>query len=104
MNVVTIVPPDVAKPGTGTRTMGTKVLLADGSELQGVTKIVLVAEPNDVWRAEISVMPRMGVMPGMLAQINAGKVSWWRRLLVRLAGYSVQTDQLTVGAEGKSHE
>lgn len=34
-------------------TQGTKVVLDDGSELQGVTKIVLTAEVNDIWRAEI---------------------------------------------------
>lgn len=32
---------------------GTRVVLEDGVELEGVTKIVLTAEVGEVWRAEI---------------------------------------------------
>lgn len=35
-------------------TQGTKVVLEDGTELQGVRKIVLTAEVNDIWRADIT--------------------------------------------------
>lgn len=42
-----------AEPGEPQRTQGTKVLLPSGEELKGVHRIVLVAEVNDLWRAEI---------------------------------------------------
>ena len=38
-------------------TRGTQVLLDDGSYLQGVHKITLVAECDDVWKAVIEVYP-----------------------------------------------
>lgn len=34
-------------------TMGTKVLMPDGTEMPGVHKVVLTADVNDVWKAEI---------------------------------------------------
>lgn len=37
-----------------TKTQGTKVILEDGSELEGIRKIVLTAEVNDFWRADIT--------------------------------------------------
>lgn len=47
MSLVKIVVPEDG------RAYGTKVLLEDGSELEGVTKIVLTATPGDMWKAEI---------------------------------------------------
>lgn len=38
-----------------TLTQGTKVILPDGSELPGVTKIVLTAEPNGLWTADVQI-------------------------------------------------
>ncbi len=37
-------------------TSGTKVLTPDGAEIRGITRIVLIADPDDVWRAEISCL------------------------------------------------
>lgn len=34
-------------------TQGTKILTRDGKEIGGVTKVVLIGEVNDLWRAEI---------------------------------------------------
>ena len=36
---------------------GTQVLLDDGSRLEGVTKVTLVAEVGNVWKAIIEVNP-----------------------------------------------
>ena len=51
-HIVRIIQPD-AKDGKATSTQGTRVMLGDGSELSGVTKIVLTAEVNSIWQAEI---------------------------------------------------
>jgi hypothetical protein len=51
--VVRIVPAPMGETDIAHRTSGTKVLLPDGSELPGVAKIILTAEPGDIWRAEI---------------------------------------------------
>lgn len=48
--------PIKADPGEPTRTRGTKVVTEDGREVEGVTKIELVAECNDVWRARIDCL------------------------------------------------
>lgn len=54
MSLVTVIaPPDG-------RTTGTRVVLEDGSELEGVTKIVLTAGLNDLWRAEIHCYAKVG--------------------------------------------
>jgi hypothetical protein len=34
-------------------TMGTEILTEDGVKIHGVTKVVLIGEVNNVWRAEI---------------------------------------------------
>jgi hypothetical protein len=52
MNVLRIVPRE--NPDGGAHlTQGTQVLMPDGTPLPGVTGIVLRADVNDVWRAEI---------------------------------------------------
>lgn len=83
--LVTIIPPDQT-PGRPNRTQGTRVVLEDGSELTNVRRVVLTADVNDLWRAQIDLLPSMGVMAGMTAHINEANPSWWRKLLVRLAG------------------
>lgn len=79
---------------------GTKVLLDDGSELQGVTRIELVAEVNDdVWRARIDCTARVAVMPGVLAEVTARhELSWWRRALLRMAGVTLDSTGLRSAA------
>lgn len=85
---VTVIPPDPGETGVS-RSQGTRVVLADGSELGKVTKITLVAEVNDVWRGTIELMPAMGVMKGMQVTINQHNPSWWRTMLCRMAGVVV---------------
>jgi hypothetical protein len=65
--IVTIVPPESSESGI-TRTQGTRVLAADGSEIGGINKIVLTAEPNDLWRAVIHLNPRLGHLHGVAAE------------------------------------
>ena len=79
-----IVPP-AANANGYTLTQGTKVMLGD-TELSGVVRIHLFAWPNDVWRADITVMCEPPELPaGALVEV-AAPLSWWRRLLLRLAG------------------
>jgi hypothetical protein len=86
--LATVVPPH-SEPGDLTVTRGTKVLLPDGSELKGVTRIELVGAVNDVWRARISCMVNMQPIRGAALHIVEAKpLSWWRRLLLVLAGVS----------------
>lgn len=87
IQLITVVPIP-SKPGKPTVTHGTQVLLPDGSKLDGVTRIELVAEVNDVWRARIDCLANVPEMAGLqLNSVNqAEPLSWWRRLLLRMAG------------------
>lgn len=55
--VVSIIPSEKDDDSGAHLTRGTKILLDDGSYLQGVVKVVLVAESNDLWKAIIEVHP-----------------------------------------------
>lgn len=88
MNLVTIIPPS-STPGNPSRACGTRVVLADGSELQGITRISLSCEPGDVWRAEIHCFPRVGELAGVAADVIFPRPKWWRRALCQLAGVKV---------------
>lgn len=93
--ILTIVP---SAPDTETGrsiTHGTKVML-DGQELKGVTKIVITGEVNDVWRASIECMVNVSAMPGMLLEVvEATPLTWWRRVLLRVAGVALGTTTLS---------
>lgn len=67
---VTIVPP-TAEPGQLLPSQGTKVILPDGTELEGVTKVEMVASLNDVWRAVIHLHAHMAVAQGVEATFVA---------------------------------
>ncbi|MBF8728865.1 hypothetical protein IRZ59_00240 [Pseudomonas guariconensis] len=57
--VATIVPAPNANPNGSCLATGTKVLLSDGSELEGVVSVELKASvDNPVWHAVITVLPR----------------------------------------------
>lgn len=94
MAAVTIVP-SLPDEGSGlTRTQGTKVLV-DGKELKGVSRVVLVAEVDDVWRAHIECYAQVQTMPGMWLEVQEQpRMTWWRRLLLRAAGVSVEATDL----------
>ena len=54
--VVSVIP----KPNKGNRAQivnGTQILLSDGSHLEGVQKVTLVAEVDNFWKAIIEVVP-----------------------------------------------
>lgn len=70
MNLVTICPPEPNESGL-TKTQGTRIVLSDGSELHGITKIVLTADLNDIWRAEVACHFKASELPNVLAQIEA---------------------------------
>lgn len=65
--------------GKAQMTQGTRVLVGD-VELQGVTRIVLTAELDDVWRAEIHCHVHAPQVEA-LAQIVRPRLPWWKRLL-----------------------
>lgn len=57
--VATVVPAPKRNPNDPHHVMGTKILLSDGSELSGVTSVVLKASVEaGVWEAVITVLPR----------------------------------------------
>lgn len=59
LSVATIVPAEKNNPGSPHLVMGTKVLLSDGSELDGVLSVELKASvENGAWHAVITVLPR----------------------------------------------
>lgn len=75
--------PSMRESGFGTLARGTKVVLEDGTELKGVTKIVLTAEVNDLWRAEITLSvhaPALNAFATFLPPVPE-RQPWWRRLL-----------------------
>jgi hypothetical protein len=89
MSHVTIVPPEPHESGV-TKTMGTKVLLEDGSELQGVFRIILRAEVDSIWTAEIHCHPKMVSMTAT-PNVRMSKVGWWERLRSRLSKTPMDT-------------
>lgn len=60
-------------------TRGTKVMVGD-VEMQGVTRIVLTAELDDVWRAEIHCHVHAPQVEA-LAHIVKPRLPWWKRLI-----------------------
>lgn len=94
-NLITIIPPK-AKPGFPAATMGTKVLGPDGVAIGGITRIELIGEVNDVWRARIDCVVNAPEINGVAATIRSGTpLRWWQRALVRLAGIrAVETTPL----------
>lgn len=86
MGTVTIVPPPVDELTGTTSTHGTKVLV-DGVEMKGVTRVELVANVDDVWRARIECYAQVPVMPGVAVEaVQHAPLAWWQRLLLRMAG------------------
>ncbi|WP_341520723.1 hypothetical protein AABC73_20580 [Pseudomonas sp. G.S.17] len=65
VRVATIIPAPQRDGNSCHMTQGTRVLLDDGSELDGVVSITLRAEPNGLWAATIEVMPQ--VVPSITA-------------------------------------
>ncbi|RZA22794.1 MAG: hypothetical protein EOP02_15845 [Proteobacteria bacterium] len=57
VSVAKIIPAASLNPNSPMPTMGTRVVLSDGSELTGITSITMTAEPGGVWKATITVMP-----------------------------------------------
>ncbi|KPB75972.1 hypothetical protein BTW15_02530 [Pseudomonas syringae pv. tomato] len=58
LKVATIIPGPQSSASSAHLTQGTKVIMSDGSELAGVTRITLHAEAGDVWKAIIEVHPK----------------------------------------------
>jgi hypothetical protein len=65
VRVATIIPAPQKDGNASHPTQGTRVLLSDGSELDGVVSITLSAAPNGLWAATIEVMPQ--VVPSITA-------------------------------------
>ncbi|MDG9890574.1 hypothetical protein [Pseudomonas juntendi] len=68
--VATVVPAPKSNPNSPHQVMGTKVLLSDGSELQGVLSVELKASvENGAWHAVITVLPREAPIVSAEAQV-----------------------------------
>jgi hypothetical protein len=96
VSYVRIVAPAPSEIGL-TRTQGTKVLLEDGSELEGVYRIVLRAEVNDIWTAEIHCHPSMAEITAW-ASVHSDKPNWWSRLWSKLKGGDIDVTKLDSGS------
>ncbi|WEA21954.1 hypothetical protein [Pseudomonas juntendi] len=74
--VATIVPAPNTNPNSPHLAKGTKVLLSDGSELEGVLSIELkVSVDNPVWHAVITVLPREIPVVTVDAQVDQIEVT-----------------------------
>ena len=65
--------------GGAHKTHGTKVMVGD-VELAGISRIVLTADVNDVWRAEIHCFAHAPEVEA-LATLVRPRRPWWRLLL-----------------------
>lgn len=74
LTVAKIIPGVKKREGLPHLTRGTRVMLSDGSFLGGVTKIKLTADTNDLWRAEITLMPDQVLDIDALAEIKTEQV------------------------------
>lgn len=79
LKLLRIVPPE--NPGGGyTKTQGTKVLMPDGTSLPAVNGIVIRAEPDGLWRAEISCFvqpPDVTCLSDVQYRRFSGRESLW---------------------------
>lgn len=81
--IARIIPPESTAGSRASMTQGTKVMAGD-QELKGVTKIVLTAEVNGVWQADITC--HFQAQPiSALARIHYQR-RWWERLLDWICG------------------
>lgn len=94
MNLLTVVP--APHSGVGPMlTQGTRVLAADGTPIEGVTRIVLYCEVGSVWRAQIDCHVRPVPNIDAVGEINERReISAWRRWLLRLAGVRLDPTDL----------
>lgn len=76
MPIVKIVPPNTGP--NQTLAQGTKVLV-DGVELEGVHKIVITAEVNELWKAEIHCLASFDPIQAD-GKLVLEKSSIWSRL------------------------
>lgn len=93
---VRIIPPK-ERQGAPTLTQGTRVVTQSGIEVGNVNRVELIADVNDVWRAQI----HLNVDPAGVESIVANAVfvpvtslKWWQRLLVRIMGLRVDMTSL----------
>jgi hypothetical protein len=87
-----IIPPDTSAELT--LTQGTRIVVGD-AELAGVTRVVLYADVNNVWRAEIHCLCAPPNVCAEAVVTVAKPLSWWRWLCLRLSGVTVvQTTSL----------
>jgi hypothetical protein len=91
---IRIIPPAPTETGL-TRSQGTRVVTGSGDEIEGVTRIELTAQVNDLWRAHLWVNPEVVELSGVLATWEPSpRPSWWRRLFFNSAKILVQASKL----------
>jgi hypothetical protein len=82
---IRIIPPAPTETGL-TRSQGTRVVTGSGDEIEGVTRIELTAQVNDLWRAHLWVNPEAVELSGVLATWEPSpRPSWWRRMLYKIS-------------------
>lgn len=64
-----------------TLTRGTTIVTPMGEKIEGVTKLVLIAETNDIWRAELHLFvhaPDISCLSTF--EYKEFRTPWWQRL------------------------
>lgn len=77
--LIVIKPPEQGKPGMPTLTQGTRVCTHDGQPIGGITRIELIAEPQDVWRARIDCHVEVPFQFTAASHLRIDRLNWWQR-------------------------
>jgi len=99
MNLVKIVPVQCAE-GFPQKTQGTQGLV-DGVKIGGVQKIVLTADMDDVWRAEIHCMAYAPNLDGAICKLVHRKIPAWKRIIARMIG--IKLDSTSFDSEAREY-
>ncbi|MYZ41407.1 hypothetical protein [Schauerella aestuarii] len=67
--LISIVPPPLSEDGH-LPCMGTQILTADGKKIEGVTRVELIAEVGEVWRAVVHLMVQPHRLDGVKAEYD----------------------------------
>lgn len=74
MNLLKIVPAE--RSGDGPKlTNGSQVVLANGTKLEGVVRVEIIGEANNVWKAKIEVLCEPPDFDRILADIAVSAVN-----------------------------
>lgn len=100
MMLAKIVPAEQQTRDSPSPTRGTRVVLPSGEHLPGVTRIELVADVDDVWRATITCMVEPSPIHANCVVQTSGPSLWRRVLNSILPSHTVDITKLESTATG----